>query len=257
MLRRFNYTGRARLLGEDVRFSLKQEGSQWSFDAVLSLEEYELPADALVAVEAYRQTTWMRFDFGTVGAMQAPANRLLTEFDSPEDILFRVRVTSPGTPEEPHGMLIAEADRIRLRSPEETEDPRIPLLPVLPADLGTELWRVDFENYPRLLFNSAAGSYKEIGLNPGFVAIVYPAALREVLGRILHREDYRDLDEPNDWQSAWLRFAAQVLGVGDPPKDGDGEEADDDWIDAAAAAFARKHGLLEKFKTFWDGEANQ
>ena len=30
MLRRFNYTGRARLLREDVRFSLKNEASGWS-----------------------------------------------------------------------------------------------------------------------------------------------------------------------------------------------------------------------------------
>lgn len=143
---------------------------------------------------------------------------------------------------------------MRLRSPEELDDARIPLLPVLPADLGPELWRVDFEDYPRLLLNTAAGNYKRIGLDPGFVAVVYPAALREVLGRILHRENYRDIDEPNDWQAQWLRFAAQVLGIGDPPADGEGADADDDWIEAAATAFARKHGLLEKFKVFWDEE---
>ncbi|MGI9088756.1 MAG: hypothetical protein ACR2HH_13610 [Chthoniobacterales bacterium] len=233
---------------------LKNEANGWSFDATLALEEYELPGDALVAIEAYRQTSWMRFDFGTVTAITPPADRLLTEFDSPEDILFRVRVTSRGTPEEPHGLLVAEADRVRLLSREEVDDPRIPLLPVLPADLGPELWRIDFVDYPRLQLNSAAGNYKQIGLDPGFVAVVYPAALREVLGRILHREDYRDIDEPNDWQAAWLRFAAQVLEVGEPPAENDGDDADDNWIDAAVAAFARKHALLDKFKTFWNEE---
>ena len=112
MLRRFNYTGRVRLLREDVKFKLKNESNgAWSFEATLALDEYELPNDALVAVEAYRQTSWMRFDFGTIGAILQPSDRQLTEFDSPEDILFRVRVTSPGTPEEPHGLLLAEADR--------------------------------------------------------------------------------------------------------------------------------------------------
>ncbi len=254
MLRRFNYTGRVRLLGEDVRFSLKSERELWSFDATLKLAEYELPGDALVSVEAYRQTTWMRFDYGTVAGLLVPTNRILSEFDTPEDILFRVRVTSMGTLEEPHGLLLAEADRVRLRSPEDEENPRIPLLPVLPADLGAELWRIDFENYPRLLFNTAAGNYKRIGLDPGFVAVVYPAALREVLGRILHREGYRDIDDLNDWQAQWLRFAAEVLEIGEPPAEGEGEDADDDWIEKAAAAFARKHALLDKFKTFWNEE---
>ena len=63
----------------------------------------------------------------------------------------------------------------------------------------------------------AIGVYKQIGLDLGFVAVVYPAALREILGRILHREKYRDVDEPNDWQAQWLRFAAQVLAIGEPP----------------------------------------
>jgi hypothetical protein len=58
---------------------------------------------------------------------------------------------------------LAEADRVRLLAPEDIEDPRIPLLPVLPRDLGPELWRIDFEDYPRQLLNTAAGNYKQIG----------------------------------------------------------------------------------------------
>jgi hypothetical protein len=42
-------------------------------------------------------------------------NRALAEFNSREDVLLRMRVTSPGTPEEPHGLLLAEADRVRLQ----------------------------------------------------------------------------------------------------------------------------------------------
>ncbi len=198
----------------------------------------------------------MRFEWGTIGALQAPGRRTLAEFDSPEDILFRVRVTSPGTPEEPHGLLLAEADRVRLRGPEETEESREPLLPVVSADLGDELWRVDFDDAdrrPRLQINRNAGAdYKHVGLHPAFVAIVYPAAFREILEHILVVEEHRDFDDANDPQSRWLRFAVQVLGVGEPPAEEDGK--DREWVDAAVAAFARKHGLLEKFKSFWAGE---
>lgn len=150
-----------------------------------------LPPESLVFVEAYRQTVWMRFAWGTVGALQAPADRTLAEFDSTEDILFRVRVTSLGTPEEPHGLLLAEADRICLRGPEETEENRDTIFPVVPTELGDELWKVSFENErPRLLVNlRAAGNYKQFTLHPAFIALVYPAAMREVLWRIVHVED--------------------------------------------------------------------
>src|SRR4051812_27764639 len=106
MQRTFNYTDRVRLRQKDVRFSLKPDGRGWSFDAVFELDGYELPGEALVSVEAYRQTTWMRWPWGTVGSLQPAGSRALAEFDSPDDVLFRVRVTSPGTPEEPHGLLL-------------------------------------------------------------------------------------------------------------------------------------------------------
>lgn len=250
MLRKFNYTNRIRILHEDARFSLRPEGGKWSFDASLNLEPYELPADALVFVEAYRQTTWMRFNFGTIDNCTPPDERLLSEFDSPEDILFRVRVTAPGSGEDRHGLLLAEANRVPLRSPEEVQSPSVSLLPVVPCELGAQLWKIDFVDHPRLLLNTAAGNYKQIGIEPGFISVVYPAALREILDRILHREERRDLDA-EDWCSRWLTFASDVLGVGAPPESENGPEADDEWIDDAAASFAKKHDLLEKFRTFW------
>lgn len=251
MLRKFNYTNRIRIVQEDIRIFLRGQSGGWSFDAVLNLAEYELPESALVCVEAYRQTTWMRFDFGTVGKIAPFPDRRLIEFDSPDDIRFRVRITSPGIDGEPQGLLLAEADRIPLRSPDDTQNPVESLLPVLPCDLGPQLWKLDFENHPRLMLNSSAGNHKQIGLDPGFVAVVYPAALREILRRILQQEHYRNISNTDEWCDRWLRFAADVLGVGLPPEQENEPEADDNWIDEAAETFARKHQLLEKFKTFW------
>ena len=255
MQRRFNYTDRARILRTDARFSLKQNGGKWNFEAVLDLDGYDLPPESLVFVEAYRQTVWMRWAWGTVGAPQAPVDRTLTEFDSTEDILFRVRVTSPGTLEEPHGLLLAEADRIPLRGPEETEENRDTIFPVVPTELGDELWKVSFENErPRLLVNlHAAGNYKQFTLHPAFIALVYPAAMREVLWHIVYVEGHRDFDDAANDYSRWMRFAVEVLGVGEPPKAEDGvDDADEveDWVASAVAAFSRKHGLLGKFEAF-------
>ena len=72
MQRRFNYTDRMRILQADARFSLKQGGGKWSFDAALDLDDYDLPPESLVFVEAYRQTVWMRFAWARSGHAKHP-----------------------------------------------------------------------------------------------------------------------------------------------------------------------------------------
>jgi hypothetical protein len=116
-----------------------------NFNADLRLTDHELPAEALVFVEAYRRTTWMRFPFGTVADIQAPPpeRRRLSEFDSAEGIRFRVKVTQP---RDEH-ILLAAADRIPLGKPEDEADKEA-LLPVVPVELGDEVWRVDLDDEP-------------------------------------------------------------------------------------------------------------
>ena len=73
MQRRFNYTGRKRIHRKDVKFSIVSVVNEIAFDANLDgLRNYDLPRDAFVFVEAYRQTNWMRFYFGTIGAISSP-----------------------------------------------------------------------------------------------------------------------------------------------------------------------------------------
>ena len=84
----------------------------------------------------------------------------------------------------------------------------------------------------------AAGNYKQFTLHPAFVTLAYPAAMREVLWHIVYVEGHRDYDDPTNDYSRWIRFAVEVLGVGEPPK---GEEGEDDagevadWVASAAA----------------------
>lgn len=257
MQRRFNYTERVRILQADARISLRDEDGIPAFDAVLDLDGYGLDPSGLVFVEAYRQTAWMRFPWGSVGALVPATDRKLIEFDTPEKILFRVKVTSPGTDGDEHGLLLAEADRIPLKSPEDGDGNLDPLLPVVPADLEDQIWQVDFSNKPRLLINRNMGNYREIGGHPSFIALVYPAVIREILVRVLLVEKHRDYDDPDDVNSKWLRFAVEILGVGEPPSTEAGDEQALDWVADAVSAFSRKNKVVSEFSEFWGREANQ
>ena len=247
MIRRLNYTGRIKIHRTDLKLATREAGGVLSFDANLHLTDYELPAEALVFVEAYYRTTWMRFPFGTVANLQPPENRSLSEFDSADGILFRVKVTQA---QDEH-ILLAAADRIPLANPDADSD-RESILPVHPAELGDELWQVDMQDEPRLLVNkSATSDWRQLAQSPLFVSLVYPAVLRQILTQIL-AEGYRDTDDETEWRSKWLLFATLLPGV-DPeiPNKDDGEEAALRWAGDAVAGFARKLALKEKFAEAW------
>jgi hypothetical protein len=252
-IRRLNYTGRKKIRREDVSISLNERtNSPATFDADLSkLSEYKLPDDAIVSVEARLQTRWMRFGYGTVGLISPALDRALTEFDSSDGIMFSVKVTAvSGDP----GKLLAEVDGISVRLPGEGEERRNPLLPVKSDDIGHEVYRLDFTNDPpMLLVNRAAGDKDSIARSPMFMAIVYPAALREIMNRILYIEDLDDADDDGEtWQARWLKFAGSLPGVGPvPPKDGGDREQ---WVDDAVAAFAKQQGMLDRFIAGWQKE---
>lgn len=197
---------RLRIQRKDVRITLREENGKFAFDADLSaLADYELPPDSFVFVEAYRQANWMRFDFGQVGAITPAKKRDLSQFESPDGLLFRVKVTPNG---DIHTML-AEADRIPLARPEQNEGERTPLLPVKPQKLGDEIYRLDFsDDRPLLLINSDAGNYADIGRSPAFMSLVYPGVFREILNRVLLIEKHDDDANSEEWKSQWIKFAS-------------------------------------------------
>lgn len=251
-IRRFNYTQRQRIEQSDARITLHEPESGFAtFDAALNLKPYELPEEALVFVEAYRQTTRMRFAFGTAGHIEPLSERILGEFDTTDGVLFRVCVSSTA---QPQGMLLAEADQIQPRLPEAADDNRLPLLAVKPDDdLGHQVWSVDFSGDPILLVNSKLGDYHALSTSPAFIALVLPAALREILMRTLLVEKHTDTEDLQDWRSRWLRFACLLPGGSTPPDAEDKEEVEN-WIDSAAASFCRQFRMTERFSEFWTGE---
>ena len=192
----------------------------------------------------------MRFDFGQVGAIAPAKQRDLSQFESPDGLLFRVKVTPNG---DIH-TLLAEADRIPLARPEQTEGERKPLLPVKSQKLGDEIYRLDFSDGPLLLFNSDAGNYADIGLSPAFMSLVYPGVFREILNRVLLIDKHEYDANADEWKSHWVKFALLHPGLGElpEPEDPDGRT---DWIDKAVSAFAKQLQARAKFAEFWkDGK---
>ena len=252
MIRRYNYTGRKALSRADAQVFVEEQPLQ--FEAVLRLGDYELPDDAKVFVEAYRQTSWMRFDFGIVAAIEAPADCRLTEFETRDGVLFRVKVTAASAPT---GRLLAEADQLSpLRQKESDEQPREPLLPIKPEDLGEETFRVDYAGErPILKINKRAGDWRTLARHPAFVCLVLPEVLREILTRVLSIEEYYETEDDSDWRARWLRFGSLIPGSSEPPASKDEEDRFDDWVNDAVAAFARLHHMRNRFNLFWSGGA--
>lgn len=241
-IRRINFTQRQRIHRDDIDIVIRRNDSgAVFFDAAIGLSSYGFAPDARVFIEAYRQTTMMRFDFGTVSVPSPPSDRYLADFESEAEVMFRVRVTAvSGRP----GVLLGEADQLRPHNPGDEPDRRISLLPPVPTDLGEEIWRVDFETGPILQVNQNLPDWKQTVRSEVFRAFVYPAAFREIIHRILFVESHSSTEDMSDWRSRWLLFATRIPGAGGVPKARDDY---DDWIEAAAAAFARQFTLRSRY----------
>ncbi|MBV6397607.1 MAG: hypothetical protein HFACDABA_03221 [Anaerolineales bacterium] len=252
MIRKFNYTDRVRIRREDISINLVVNNNQNWFDADLSrLANYEFPNESLIFLEAYRQTNWMRFDFGSVGKLTPPKNLHLRLFDSPQGIKFRVKVTASG---EIH-KLLAEANSIPLITPDNENSQDSPLLDVEPTDeLGDEIYKVGFpeDGKPVLYINSELGNYKIIGRSPAFLSLALPAAVREILFRITIIQNWTDDTDMDDWRSRWIKFANSLPGNDDVPNTNDEDRLD--WIQDTVALFAKKQKLKAQFKEFWRDE---
>ena len=241
---KLNYTGRKKIESRHAVITLKREPDKKNrYSARLDLVPYKFAPDAKVVVEAYRRTTVMRFDHGTVMVPTQPASDLLEQFDNSEAVLFRVYVTAAsGRP----GVLLGRAKELQPQDQEEPPADRKALLPVEPAELDDEIWRLDFGAMVVLQINSKLPDWRQTAVSPQFKALVYPAVLRQVLTRVLLLEEYDDGDDSDSWQSHWLQFAKRLPGVGPLPAERDEREA---WIEEAAKALAKKISIRTMFET--------
>lgn len=261
MPRRFNYTDRKKINRDDISIRIQRGGEGLIFDAEIRLADYKLDGISpppQVFVEACRgaSSLWKRFDFGRLGTIQPPLDRSLDEFGVPEGILFRVKVSAAD--EDSLGRLVAEADAVQPRLPDEQDSFGLPLIQHVAADdIGDEVWRVtDFDgSLPLLKVNSRVSmGVHQFLQNAQNRAMIMPAVMRQVLARILiiDRDGYDDEDN-SSWQVRWLRFASNLPGVpaAPEPKESERSLSNQDeleaWIDLAVEAFSARANLFSSF----------
>jgi len=183
----------------------------------------------------------MSFDWGRASALRRPPTGNLTDFDSVDGLLFRVRVVAV---HEPHKIL-GEADKLPFTRFGEVPNPKLPLIkPCKP--ISANWFGMDFEaDPPELRINRALGNWKVVAQDKAFRALVYPALLREVLVRFLLVEKWSGDADGDDWRAKWLRFGFRLApGYDEPFAD---REEKDEFIDSAVQALAREVHAREVF----------
>jgi hypothetical protein len=248
--KRINFTSRKRLTRDHANVVIHpaaDPAAPATFDAQLDLEFLRPDADsARVFVEAYHQTTRMRFDFGTVAAVTAlpPVDRRLLDFPDWKDVRFRVKVTDIA---KSPGRILAWANRIKPKGPDDQDQPD--LVRFKDADLYGLLWDIDFDDEgPVVKIERSMGGAQKIGRDDRFIAAVYPEILRRTLEQALLVEK-RTRDDTESWYELWFDgFLKAKLSLNtEPPPDN--ERGRREWITDAVGRFAQKFQTVECWRS--------
>lgn len=239
MSRRFNFTGRRKLMRSDVHIRVNEAvaGRPQSFVADLKIpSELKLDPQARVYVEAYIGSSAMRFDFGTVSAPSSPAACTLTEIDEGAPVLFRVRVVDEARNV---GRVLASLNGIR---PEGENDGkyRSSLLPLRSCDLGEEIWRLEFDadaGFELAVNNRIPDVIERFKTDLVFAGLIYPEVVRQIASRILEV----DSGAPDDvmWLGDWKKWMEGLLGR--PVSSDGGEDMSEDMVADIVSRFADRH----------------
>lgn len=247
MIKHVNFTGRKRLR-QSVAQIVVHDGKPRTFDAKIDLSDTRMPVDAAVFLEAMcaGSTNVERFAFGKVGSIVPPLDRRLTRIDG-EHVFFALKVVDQS---ERFGRLLGIAENIRPhKAGKLTSAGRQGILPIDTAELGQEVWRLDFgEHYVCLHVNAGMPELKERARwDPFFYAVVYPAVIRQVLEKALRMGTEAD-EADEKWPSAWLRFGRDLHPErAQPPTAESAEEECDEWINDIVGAFCESHHLKDDF----------
>lgn len=245
--RKLNYTGCVRIRRSDVQINLDtQSDGPPRFSPAWDLDKYEFPGDAQIVVEVQAHWTLMRFGCGSLSEPTVSAALDLTEFETPDGLLFRFKVIGSGAQA---GLILGEADGIRpAETKEQTEGQSF--LAVQPADLGDVAWQLSFAgSEPLLLVNDRLGDWRSFMRRADVRALVIPEVYRQLLREAA--SNAADAESLDAWQTSVLAMVPAGAGARPPYDDSDAVET---WIIEAVRIFARRHRLFHSLAGWMGGE---
>lgn len=259
-----NYTGRIKL--DYSKFALNvYEKDNGQLDVGLILHKSHVQGireTAVIRLEAYRGPKTMQFNLGQWTEPTDEKRFGLTDFSPGEPIYFRIKIVDETDPSHP---IRAWRDQIRPTEYDSSGQKKKSALEVRPEDLRHIAWKIDWTepSDPLLLVNSRISEAREVTVivaqDPDFAALVFPQALREILTRLLRREEEMGADEEESVpENKWMIFASSLLGRWFNNIDGEDIEARneriDSWVEDAVQAFGKELDLIARYKKFKLGE---
>lgn len=216
-----------------------QDGKRCFSVHKLELDGLDLDGRLNVICVARAGNTSQRFSLGTVSAWSNDIH-LLEDIDFSAPLRFRILVHDEAP------KLVASAERVRLFDEGQADS----LLPMEPADLGEEVWRLLIgEDGPILQYNpnvfrTAVGMENYVP----FRALVLPEALRQVMSFIA--SEPTRLEDENDPISAWLPWL-HAHGFDAPESDDSKQE----WPNQVVTAFCHRHRFADNLYQHLRGDS--
>lgn len=247
MSRRFNFTGRVKILREDVKIILEPRGNRLICNAYLQLGDYKLKPDAQVVVVAQRgRALRIRHEWGLAGKAFA-ADGASSEFDitsmgDPEDVRFRVLVVEPGS-----CRLLATAEGVEAHNTQDDQTPQRSLLPIVMRDLQGGVWELEnMDETPTLVLDKTLGTKQEIKSSPVLLSLL-PGVIRTILIYLAYEQQDSGNDDENDAgegssSGMWLEQGEKWAGY-PYPSNAEQHREIDEWAQKAVTGFCREKKL--------------
>lgn len=224
--RNFNYTGRILIPQEciDARLSEiynKAPRLELQFDWSHKPTLQQISSEAKVYVDAEKDMSFMRFDYGNFSNPTAPENVSLSELDSWTSASFVVKIVE-------NGKLLAKSKKhtVSLAQPD-LKTRRSLILPEY-RDLGERPWKLEVhENIeiPKLVFNekwwkNSIQIGKPLYEDSKVMGTIMPAILESMLNYLMItlKSDLHRWYDDQSWKGAWIRFARSILPNVKPPE---------------------------------------
>jgi hypothetical protein len=249
-MRKFNYTNRQRIDRSEyilsITHGIDQNNSYFDFEINKSMADSFNPESKLV-IEAYYRTTYMRFEYGTIGTIKVPPQRYLTAFSDPNLVRFRVKVINQ------NGMIEGLANLVKPDSDDDkNEKHKESILDVANRNLDGAIWEMEFDDdlNPIILIDSDLDKLL-LNYDVELKASIVPHAFQQILTEIIFFSeegfDFSTEELDHDWRSRWCLFCEslnrklsfeEISAMDDEDKQ--------KWINETVRCFSRRMGYKEK-----------